>query len=38
MVGSNIAIDLGTSTVTVYMTGKGIVYKQANAVAVDRFS
>ena len=38
MAGSNIAIDLGTSTVTVYMTGKGIVYKQANAVAVDRFS
>lgn len=32
---TNIAIDLGTSNVTVYVAGKGIVYKQANAVAVD---
>lgn len=38
MVGSNIAIDLGTDTITVFMSGKGIVYKQANAVAADRIS
>lgn len=38
MAGTNIAIDLGTSTVTVYMLGKGIVYKQANAAVIDRLS
>lgn len=38
MAASSIAIDLGTSTITVYMLGKGIVYKQANVVAIDRLS
>ena len=38
MAGSNIAIDLGTSTITAYVCGKGIVYKEANAIVLDTFS
>ncbi len=34
---NNIAIDLGTSMITAYVCGKGIVYKEANAIALDTF-
>lgn len=36
MAGYNIAVDLGTSTITVFVAGRGIVYKQANAVTIDK--
>lgn len=38
MAGSNIAIDLGTSTITAYVCGKGVVYKESNAIVLDAFS
>ena len=36
MAGYNIAIDLGTSMVTVFVAGRGIVYKEANAATIDK--
>ena len=38
MAGYNIAVDLGTSTITVFVAGRGIVYKEANAVTFDKFT
>ncbi len=36
MVGSDIGIDLGTASVLVYITGKGVVLKEPSVVAFDR--
>lgn len=36
MAGYDIAVDLGTGTITVFVTGRGIVYKQANAATIDK--
>lgn len=36
--GNDLAIDLGTATVLVYMAGKGIVLKEPSVVAVDKNS
>ena len=33
--GKDIAIDLGTSTIKIYMEGKGIVLNEPAVVAVD---
>ena len=33
---NDIAIDLGTSNVIIYMKGKGIVFREPCVVAVDR--
>ena len=33
---SDIAIDLGTSNVVIYMKGRGIVFREPAVVAVDR--
>ena len=38
MPGLNIGIDLGTSTVTAYAEGKGIVLSEATAISYDSFS
>lgn len=38
MSGINIALDLGSSSVKVYVQGRGIVYCQANAVAYDAYT
>lgn len=38
MPGMNIGIDLGTSTVTAFASGKGIVLSEATAISYDRFS
>lgn len=38
LAGLNIAIDLGTSKITAYVCGKGIVYKEANAIVLDTFN
>ena len=35
MAGKDIAIDLGTSTIKIYMEGKGIVLNEPAVVAVD---
>ena len=35
MPGQNIGVDLGTSRVTAYAQGKGIVYAQANAICYE---
>ncbi|MBO4343088.1 MAG: rod shape-determining protein [Clostridia bacterium] len=35
---NDIAIDLGTATVLVYVKGKGVVYEEPSVVAVDRAS
>lgn len=35
MLGQDIAIDLGTATIIVYMRGKGIVLKEPAVVAID---
>ena len=32
----DIAIDLGTSNVVIYMKGRGIVFREPSVVAVDR--
>ena len=34
--GSDIGIDLGTASVLVYLTGKGVVLKEPSVVAFDR--
>ncbi|WP_238885821.1 rod shape-determining protein MreB [Clostridium sp. YIM B02551] len=34
--GTDLAIDLGTATVLVYMAGKGIILKEPSVVAVDK--
>lgn len=36
MVGSDIGIDLGTASVLVYITGKGVVLNEPSVVAFDR--
>lgn len=36
MAGYNIAIDLGTGMITVFVAGRGIVYKEANAATIDK--
>lgn len=36
--GNDLAIDLGTATVLVYMAGKGIILKEPSVVAVDKNS
>ena len=33
---NDIAIDLGTSNVVIYMKGRGIVFREPSVVAVDR--
>ncbi len=38
MPGMNIGIDLGTSTVTAFASGKGIVLSEATAISYDGFS
>ena len=38
MAGKDIAIDLGTSTIKIYMEGKGIVLNEPAVVAVDLIS
>ena len=38
MPGLNIGIDLGTSTVTAFAEGKGIVLSEATAISYDSFS
>ena len=35
MAGSDIAIDLGTSSVKIYLSGKGIILNEPAVVAVD---
>ena len=35
---NDIAIDLGTSTVLVYVKGKGVLYEEPSVVAVDKAS
>lgn len=35
---NDIAIDLGTSTVQVYVKGKGVVLQEPSVVAVDKTS
>ena len=35
---NDIAIDLGTSTVQVYVKGKGVIIEEPSVVAVDRVS
>lgn len=38
MPGLNIAVDLGSGSIKVYIQGRGIVYCQANAVAYDAYT
>lgn len=38
MPGLNIGIDVGTSTITVFVQGKGIVLSEANAICYDSYS
>ena len=38
MPGLNIGIDLGTSTITAFCEGKGIVVAEATAISYDSFS
>ena len=35
-IGTDIAIDLGTATVLVYIKGKGVILKEPSVVAIDR--
>ena len=36
MAGTDIGIDLGTSSILVYVRGKGVVLKEPSVVAFDR--
>lgn len=38
MPGKNIAIDLGTSCIKVYVKGKGVIMCQANAISYDAYT
>ena len=38
MPGLNIGIDVGTSTITVFVQGKGIVLSESNAICYDSYS
>lgn len=38
MPGLNIGIDVGTSTITVFVQGKGIVLSESNAICYDAYS
>ena len=38
MPGMQIGIDLGSSCITAYAAGKGIVLHEANAISYDAFS
>ena len=38
MFGQDIGIDLGTSTIMIYVNGRGIIAKEPSVVAIDRES
>ena len=38
MIGTDIAIDLGTANIKLYMDGTGVVVNEPNVIAVDAYS